>query len=361
VKVTVLTNVEKQGARTYEPVVNQVMRALKTHGYQVSIMGVHHDLKQLITGLRRRSPDLVFNLAETFGSDELGAVGLTGVLELMGIRFTGAGPGETYLQEDKSLTKKMLAFHGVPFPDFAVFRSDSTLEIGGKLRMPLFVKPLRMDASIGIDARSLVTNFSELMERIAEIHSQVHDAALAEEYIEGREFYVGILGNQPPLALPPVEMDFGGFPEDRPKIVDSKAKWDERSAEFKGTTAVIASIPDELTARLKKVALEAYRALRVRDYGRIDLRLTEEGEIYVIEVNANCHLENSSEFAMAAKAAGISYDDLIGRVADIAMARETAHIDHVRVRAVRRRSPRRAADVSHQHLSRLAATVPRGQ
>ena len=120
------------------------------------------------------------------------------------------------------------------------------------------------------------------------------DAALAEEYIEGREFYVGVLGNSQPKALPPIEMDFSGLPEGVPKVIDSKAKWDERSKEYKGTQARSSpQLPDELRARLQKVAVDAYRALRVRDYGRVDLRLTETGEIYVLEVNASCYLEKN--------------------------------------------------------------------
>src|SRR5262249_26887179 len=181
------------------------------------------------------------------------------------------------------------------------------LETGGNLRMPLFVKPLRMDASIGIDARSLVHSTKEMMERVLDIHKRVGDAALVEEYVEGREFYVGVLGNVQAQAFPPIEMDFTGLPEGAPRVLDAKAKWDEKSAEYKGARAVVADLPEELRARLQKVALDAYRALRVRDYGRVDLRLTGTGDIYVIEVNASCYLERSSEFATAAQAAGLVY------------------------------------------------------
>ena len=168
--------------------------------------------------------------------------------------------------------------------------------------MPLFVKPLRADASIGIGTDSLVHDAMALMKRVAAIHKKFNDAALAEEYIEGREFYVGVLGNHDPIAFPPIEMDFSGLPAGAPRVLDSKAKWTKDSVEYKGTKSIVADLPDELRARLQKVSLEAYRALRVRDYGRVDLRLTETGEIYVIEVNANCYLEKSGEFAVAAEA-----------------------------------------------------------
>jgi D-alanine-D-alanine ligase len=130
-----------------------------------------------------------------------------------------------------------------------------------------------------------------------------------------------VLGNSQPKALPPVEVDFTGFPEGAPKVLDSKAKWDERSKEYKGTKSVLANLPDELRARLQKVAVDAYRALRVRDYGRVDIRLTETGEIYVLEVNASCYLERSSEFAMSAAAAGMDYPQLIERIVQLALER----------------------------------------
>ena len=273
----------------------------------------------------RRKPDLVFNLMETFGSNQLGAVGVVGFLDLMGVPYTGGGPGEFYIQEDKGLTKKLLSFDGIRYPEFAVFSEDAELETGGHLHMPLFVKPLRMDASIGIDAKSLVHSTKEMIERVTHIHKAVKDSALVEEYIEGREFYVGVLGNQEPQAFPPIEMDFSGMPEGKPHVLDSRAKWDEKSAEYKGTKAVVAEIPDEIRARLQKTAVDAYRALRVRDYGRIDMRLTETGEVYVIEVNASCYLEESGEFASSAAVAGLDYPTLINRIAELALERRTGH------------------------------------
>jgi D-alanine-D-alanine ligase len=298
--VTVLTYVESQDSKEYDGVVNQVVGGLREVGHKPSVLAVHDDLGQLTQGVRRRKPDLIFNLLETFGKTQLGAVAALGVLDLLGVPYTGGGPGEMYLQEDKALTKKLLAFDGIAYPDFAVFTREADLETGGNLRLPLFVKPLRMDASIGIDAGSLVRSTRELMERVVMINDKVKDAALVEEYIEGREFYVGVLGNGDAQAFPPIEMDFSGLPEGAPRVLDAKAKWDENSTEYKGTRAVVADLPDELRAKLQKVALDAYRALRVRDYGRIDLRLTDTGNIYVIEVNASCYLERSSEFATAA-------------------------------------------------------------
>jgi D-alanine-D-alanine ligase len=319
--VTILTYLEREGDESHDVVVDQVFRALKERGQRASVLGVHGDLGRLRSGLTRRQPDLVFNLMESFGDSFFGAVGVAGLLDLMGLPFTGGGPGEFYLQEDKVLTKKLLAFDHIPYPDFAVFSEEADLETGGHLRLPLFVKPLRLDASIGIDNRSLVRTTGELLERVRFIHKRVGDAALAEEYIEGREFYVGVLGNGQPQALPPIEMDFSGLPPDRPHVLGARAKWDEKSPEYRGTRAVLPELADDLRARLQKVAVEAYRALRVRDYGRIDLRLTEAGDVYVIEVNASCYLEQRSEFATAAAAAGIDYPDLIERIVRLAWER----------------------------------------
>jgi D-alanine-D-alanine ligase len=200
-------------------------------------------------------------------------------------------------------------------------KQQGSFETGGNLRMPLFVKPLRSDSSLGIGGKSLVHDPVALMERVTAIRKELNDSALAEEYIEGREFYVGVLGNGQPKALPPIEVDFTGFPEGVPKVLDSKAKWDEGSQEYKGTKSVLANLPDELRARLQKVAVDAFRALRVRDYGRVDLRLTDTGDIYVLEVNASCYLEKSSEFAMAAAAGGLDYPRLIERIVNLTLER----------------------------------------
>jgi D-alanine-D-alanine ligase len=322
VRITVLTWLESEQATEHDVVVDQVAHALERRGHRVAVVGVHGDVRRLVDGVARTRPDLVFNLMEMFDDNLLGDVAAAGLLECIGVPYTGSGPGELYLRQDKALAKKILHYEGIAYPRFAVFAKDAGFETGGgNLRMPLFVKPLRGDASIGVEAASLVRDSGELMRRVLCIHDKVRDSALAEEFIEGREFYVGVLGNDAPTALPIIEMDFSGLPSGAPRVLDQRAKFDESSAEFKGTRAVLADLPDELRAKLHKVSLDAYRALRVRDYGRVDLRLTETGEPYVIEVNASCYLEEKSEFAMAARAAGIDYVELVNRIAELAMDR----------------------------------------
>ena len=322
-RITVLTHADRENAKAseFDEVVSQVARALRRLGHRVSVLGVHTDVRRFIAGLSRRKPELVFNLAEMFGDNVSGDMLVAALLETQNVRYTGSGPGELYLSQDKGLTKKLLAFEDILYPRFAVFSREQAFETGGNLRMPLFVKPLRSDSSLGIGGKSLVHDAVALMERVAAIRKELNDSALAEEYIEGREFYVGVLGNSQAKALPPIEVDFTGFPEGVPKVMDSKAKWDERSKEYKGTKSVLANLPDELRARLQKVAVDAYRALRVRDYGRVDIRLTDTGDIYVLEVNASCYLERHSEFAMAARAMGLDYPRLIERIVNLALER----------------------------------------
>jgi D-alanine-D-alanine ligase len=321
-RITVLGYLERETARKPDVVVPQVADALRQGGHEVTVLGVHGDVNKMLAGLAETQPDLVFNLMEMFGEDLFGAVAVVGLLDLLDTPYTGGGPGEFYLQEDKVLTKKLLDFEDVPYPPFAVFTRDGDVEARGQLRVPLFVKPLRGDASIGIDYRSFVTSTKEMVERILAIHDKFNDDSLVEEYIDGREFYVSILGNQNPVALPPIEMDFSGLPAGAPRILDSRAKWKENSAEYKGTKSVVAKgLPPELNARLRSTAIDAYRALRVRDYGRVDLRVTDSGDVYVIEVNASCYLEQSSEFTMAAAAAGMGYNDLVNRIVELAVER----------------------------------------
>jgi D-alanine-D-alanine ligase len=303
-------------------VVGQVSEALRSEGHAVDVVVLHDGIPELTRRIHDHRPDLLFNLMEGFGPGPLGAIAIVGVFDLLDIPYTGGGPGEFYLQEDKVLTKKLLAFDKVPYPSFVVFGRDADIEIAGAIKFPMIVKPLRGDASIGIDGSAIVHDARQLMERIARIHDSVGDCALVEEYVDGRELYVSILGNgSQAKAFPVVEMDFSAMPEGLPHIMDGKAKWDVDSPEYRGTKAVIAELGDETRARVQEVALAAYRALRVRDYGRIDLRLSSSGQPSVIEVNASCYLEKNSEFAMAAAAGGMAYPDLVNRIAELALER----------------------------------------
>jgi D-alanine-D-alanine ligase len=317
-KITILADLYEDG--THEAAVDQVAEALRQGKHQVSKLLIRDDLKEITTGLARRKPDLVFHLIENFGVEGC-HVATGGVLDAMKLRYTGGGPGELFIRGNKSLAKKILAYEQLKCPDFAVFSKDASLETGGNLRMPLIVKPLERDGSTGITSKALVRTVHDMMERVLAIHREEEDSALAEEYIEGREFFVGVLGNREPVVFPPIEMDFSGMPEGSPHVLGYEAKWEQDSPEYQGTKAILPDLTDELKARLQKAALDACRALLVRDYARVDMRLTDTQDIYVIEVNANCDLEKSSEFAAGALAAGIDHTTLINRIVEAATER----------------------------------------
>jgi len=342
-KISILTYLETASdERSYDVVVEQVARGLRAGGHEPTVLGVHDDVRELLRRLEQQKPDLIFNLLEDFGEDlTFGPPAVSGLLDLVHAPYTGGGPGEMFIRQDKALAKKLLAFEKIASPDFAVFSPDHDFETGGNLRMPLFVKPLAGDASMGVDSKALVRSTPELMERVLHIHRVLHDSALVEEYIEGREFYVGVIGNREPQALPPIEVDFSGLPDGAPHVLDAKAKWDTTSVEYRGTKSVLADVSDELRARLQKVSLDACRALRVRDYGRVDLRLTDTNEIYVLEVNASCYLEQSSEFATAAQAAGIEHPALVNRIVELALERHGARVRAGKSQSARGSSPGR--------------------
>jgi D-alanine-D-alanine ligase len=226
---------------------------------------------------------------------------------------------------DKSLTKKVLRFHGIRTPEFATVYRGS-VDWAETIQFPLIVKPPQEDASLGITQKSIVHDVRELLEKIAELQSEYQQPALAEEFVEGREFYVGVLGNVNARALPVIELDFSRFPAGQPHVASWAAKWgdegDARGAEYEGTASIFPEqLPDDLRKRMQKVALDAFHALRLRDYARIDLRVTPEGEVYVIDVNPNCYLEQNGEFARAAARDGLGYDALIAHIVELAMAR----------------------------------------
>ena len=194
------------------------------------------------------------------------------------------------------------------------------------MKFPLIMKPPQEDASLGITHKSVVRDVRELLEKIGELQTEYQSPALAEEFIEGREFYVGVLGNQNARALPIIELDFSKFPADKPRIASWAAKWgddgDAKGAEFAGTESIFPDdLPDELRDRMQKVAVEAFHALRLRDYARIDMRLRPDGRVAVIEANPNPWLASKAEFAMAARKSGRNYTQLIEELVDLAMAR----------------------------------------
>lgn len=314
-----------------DPVLDQVATALETLGHNVARVSVGDDIVPVIDALRRVTPELVFNLTESFAGISSLDSNLAALLNLLSLRYTGSSPAGLLMAGDKTLAKKVLKIHGIRTPEFVTMYRGA-LDWGGDIGFPVIVKPPQEDASIGITSASIVHDLKELFARIDSIHDEFGQPVLVEQYIEGREYYVGVLGNLHPKALPPVEMDFSDLPSGIPKIASWEAKWGEdgsgagpgaeKSVAFARTKSVFPTdMSEELAEKLMATAVQAFEALRLRDYARIDMRVDHQGEINVIEVNPNCYLERNAEFARAAEKDGISYHALIARIVELAQAR----------------------------------------
>jgi D-alanine-D-alanine ligase len=308
-----------------DPVLGQIEGALHTGGHETRRVMVDSAVEPVVTALTSDRPELVINLAESFAGKSALESNVAALLNLIDLRYTGSSPAGLLVAGDKTLSKKVLRFHGIKTPEFAtVYRG--AVDWAGDVKFPLIMKPPQEDASLGITQKSVVHDVRELLEKIGELQTEHQSPALAEEFIEGREFYVGVLGNQNARALPIIELDFSKFPADLPRIASWAAKWgddgDEKGAEFAGTESVFPEdLPDELRDRMHKVAVESFHALRLRDYARVDMRVTDAGDVYVIEVNPNCYLEAKSEFARSAERDGVPYDALIAQIVELASAR----------------------------------------
>jgi D-alanine-D-alanine ligase len=277
---------------------------------------------QSLYALGKCGADLVFNLTESYAGDDTKEMNVAAYMDLLGLPYTGAGPHAHFLAQDKATAKKMFAFHDIRTPFFATaYRGN--IDHAHDVKFPLIVKPQSEDGSIGIDAEAVVTGVKELMERVEYVQNEFDSPALIEEYIEGREIYAAILGSyEKTEVLPLVELDLSKLPEGTPKIASRDVKFETDSKAYKLTKSKIVEDLDEATAqKLQETAIAAYRAVKLRDYGRIDMRLTPEGEVYVIEANPNPWLSSKHEFAMAAKKSGRSYTQLIGEIVELAVER----------------------------------------
>ena len=308
-----------------DPVLDQLEGALAAGGHTTRRLSVDAEIQPLINELTSESPDLVFNLAESFRGKSALESNVAALLNLIDLRYTGSSPAGLILAGDKTLTKKVLSFHGILSAKFATMYRGQ-VDWAGDIKFPLLVKPPQEDASLGITQKSIVNNVKELLDVISGTQQEYQSAVLVEEFIDGREFYVGVLGNSKVEALPIIELDFSKFPKDLPKFASWEAKWgddgDEKGEQFAGTESIFPTdLPEELAKRIQQVAIDSFQALRLRDYGRIDLRVTAKEEIYVIEANPNCYLEEKSEFARAAQEGGLEYPALISRIVDLASAR----------------------------------------
>lgn len=292
-----------------------VTRVLRRAGHEVRALGLGDNLSDLRTAITDWKPDVAFNLLEEFQGIVTYDQYVVAFLELMKQPYTGCNPRGMMISRDKVLSKQILAYHRIPTPGFAVFRKGRRYRLPRKLKFPLFVKSATEDASLGISQASVVHDAEKLKERIEFIHTQINSDALVEEYIEGRELYVGVLGNERLRTFPVWEMDFGTLPDVMAGIATRKVKWDRNYQEKHGiSTDEAQALPDGVPAYLDKLSKRIYRALHMSGYARMDFRMRPDGSVFVLEANANPNISDYEDFSESAKATGVAYPRLLEQI-----------------------------------------------
>lgn len=301
---------------------NDVHQALVANGYEVRLLGLFDNLTPLFDEIKDFQPDVIFNLVEIFNNKTHFEKNFAAVLELIGIPYTGANSGCLFVCNDKAMGKKILRFHRLRVARFNAFYRGLKVWRPRYIKLPAIIKPLCEEASRGISQASVVDSDDMFVERIRFIHDNMKLDAIAEEYIDGRELYVTVIGNKQLTVLPPREMNFGELPEDEPRIATYKAKWDEKYRKRWGIKSAFANkLADGVWDNIEEACKRAYRALNMRSYVRFDIRVTPEGRVYFIEPNANPCIAKADEVAEAAAKVGISYEQLIRKIVQLAMGK----------------------------------------
>jgi D-alanine-D-alanine ligase len=297
-----------------------VISALKKLGHETSCIGLGEDLTVVARALRKLKPHVTFNMVEGLAeipfSDQL----VASYLELRRQKYTGCNPRGLMIARDKALAKKVLTYHRVHVPRFAVVPPRKKVGAPKRLRFPLFVKPLTVEGSEGISNASLVRDAEKLAERVAFIHAKVNSAALVEEFIEGREIYVGVYGNELLTALPPWELTMRKTSNSAPLIATDKAKWDPRYQRKIGLKTGPAQLEPKLASDLERLSKRIYRLLGLSGYARLDYRLNKFGTFYLLEANPNPQIARDEDFAQSAKHAGMAYEDLLQKLLTLAQS-----------------------------------------
>jgi len=291
-----------------------VKRAVETLGHQFIAVGLSNDLSTLRGAIDAHKPDIVFNLAEDFGGISHFDQHVVSFLELLRQPYTGCNPRGLTIARDKALTKKILAYDGLKVPEFAIFPMRRATKRPPTLGFPLIVKSLTEEGSIGISGASVVYDDVKLQERVEYIHRTAGSAALAEQFIEGREIYVGMMGNERVTVLPPWEFFVENRKEGVPLIATGRGKWDPGYQDQAGVMTGPAEINEKLATKLEKLSREIYRLLGLSGYARLDFRVTASEDAYLIEANPNPQIAADEDFASSAEHAGIAYPDLIDRI-----------------------------------------------
>ena len=291
-----------------------VTTALRELGHDIEVVGVKTDLDVLSESIRDTRPHVCFNLVEDFNGIPSRDQHVVSYLELINQPYTGANPRGLTLARDKALTKKVLAYHGISVPRFTTFPLGRPVKPSPTLEFPLLVKSLSEEGSVGIAQASVVFTADELVERVTFLHDKHGTDAIAEQYIEGRELYVGVLGNRKLQTLPVWELCLENLPADSMRIATAKVKWDEAYRTRHGIVSRAADLSPAVLRNIGDVAREVYRALDLSGYARIDLRLANDGGVYLIEANPNPQIARDEDFADSAAAAGIDYHSLLQRI-----------------------------------------------
>jgi D-alanine-D-alanine ligase len=297
-----------------------VAHALRELGHEVQVHVFSPDIAENLQQLREAGADLAFNLTEHYGGNRRMDKNIAALLDLVGIPYTGSGPTGLMLCRDKALCKRLLSHHRIRVPDFALLRRGETT-VRRKLHYPLVVKPLYEDGSDGITLGSLVHTPEELRDRAAVLHERMKQPVICEEFIEGRELYLGLLGNRRLTALPARECRFNSAKATAPRIATARVKRDAEYCAKWGIAFTDADLDEATMARLARISKRIYRLLHLRDYGRIDVRITGEGDVVFLEANPNPDLTMGDELAEAASRAGIDYDRLVQRILRTALQR----------------------------------------
>jgi D-alanine-D-alanine ligase len=292
-----------------------VIHTLRKEGHEVRPLGVGGELGVIRAAIAEHKPDIAFNLLEGFAEVAIWDQNVVAYLELLRLPYTGSNSRGLLLSRDKALAKKVLSYHRIRVADFVVIPRGRIVRRPRRLRFPLIVKSLTLDASIGISQASVVEDDPKLVERVRFIHESIGTDALVEEYIEGRELYVGILGNQRLQVLPIWELSFASMPEEARKIATERLKWSMLYQKKHGIVSGPAKdLPEALVRQIGSVCKRVYRSLMLSGYARVDLRLTEDGRVYVLEANPNPQLAHGEDYADSAEAAGIKYGALLERI-----------------------------------------------
>ena len=302
-----------------------VISTLRAAGHEVKPLGVQYELKPIRDEIETWKPHVVFNLLEQFHGEPAYDQNVASYLELLRVPYTGCNPRGLMLARGKALSKKLLAFHRIPSPAFAVFPMGRKVKRPAKLGFPLIVKSASEDSSIGIAQASVVDSDEKLAERVAFIHERVGTDALAEQFIEGREIYVGVLGNDRLKVLPVWELQFGDMDENQNRIATAKVKHDVNYQEKLGIVDGPAKdLTPELATRIQQMAKRICRTLELDGYARVDFRLSADGVPYFLEANPNPEIARFEEFARAAQHDGVKYPDLLQRILQLALSRAKA-------------------------------------